>query len=457
MIPRLFCVWPLLAALVAVSPSPAVQAQEPPPNFVFVLADDLGYADLGCYGSKKNRTPHLDRLAKEGMKFTSFYTCPVCTPSRAQFLTGCYARRVSLPAVLFPAAGVGINKDEHTLAELLKAKGYSTVCIGKWHLGDQPEFLPTRHGFDHYFGLPYSNDMGGTWDGKVDPANPPANKRPPLPLLRDDKVIETVSPEGQNKLTERYTEEAVHFLKENKDRPFFLYLPHTAVHNPHHPGSAFRGKSANGVYGDWVEELDWSVGRVMDTLRDLKLESRTLVLFSSDNGGTPNADNKPLRGFKASTLEGGMRDPTIFWWPGKIEPGTTCDAIAGNIDILPTFVKLAGGEVPKDRVIDGKDLWPLLSGQTKESPHEAYFYFKGTALEAVRSGPWKLDLVGGKLYNLDTDIGESTDVAEKNPEVVKKLKEHAEKMRADLGPNGKGVRPPGRVMNPQPLLLKEKP
>ena len=414
------------------------------PNLVLILADDLGYADIGPFGSTKNRTPHLDRMAKEGMKLTSFYGCPVCTPSRAQFMTGCYAKRVSLPNVIFPGAAVGLHTDERTLPELLKKQSYATACVGKWHLGDQPDFLPTRRGFDQYFGLPYSNDMGEP-------------KRPPLPLLRDEKVIETVSPEGQDKLTVRYTDEAVAFIKKNADRPFFLYLPHTAVHNPYHPGEAFRGKSKNGVYGDWVEELDWSVGRVLDTIRELKLDGDTLVLFTSDNGGTNRGDNTPLRGFKFTTWEGGMREPTVAWWPGKVPAGAVCDAVAGNIDVLPTFVTVAGGTPPTDRKTDGKDISSLLFGKSKESPRDAYFYFRGNALEAVRAGQWKLFLTEGTLYDLEADIGESADVAAKNPEVVKKLRGFADAMDADLGAQatkpGPGVRAPGRVANPQTLQL----
>ncbi len=275
------------------------------PNFVVILIDDMGYGDIGPYGSKLNRTPVLDRMAAEGMKLTSFYAAPVCTPSRAQMMTGCYAKRVSLPNVLGPVSRIGIGSSERTVADLLRQQGYATMCIGKWHLGDQPEFLPTRHGFDHYLGLPYSNDMGGS--GK------PGDRRPPVPLVREQQVVE--APVQQDKLVERYTAEAVKFITANKDRPFFLYLPHTAVHVPIHPGKAFQGKSANGRYGDWVEEVDWSTGRVLDTLRSLKLDGRTLVLFTSDNGpwrsqGKDGGVAGPLRGGKASTWEGGVREPT---------------------------------------------------------------------------------------------------------------------------------------------------
>jgi arylsulfatase A len=310
-------------------------------------------------------------------------------------MTGCYAKRVSLPLVIFPACPIGLNTSEATLPKLLKQQGYATMCIGKWHLGDQREFLPTQHGFDHYFGLPYSNDMGG---GEEWPKGTfVKGRRPPLPLVRDLDVIEIVSPAQQDRITARYTDEAIEFIRGHKDQPFFLYLPHTAVHVPLHPGDKFRGKSANGTYGDWVEEVDWSIGRVLDTLRELKLDGRTLVVFTSDNGpwlvqGRNGGVAGPLRGGKGSTWEGGVREPTIAWWPGKIAPATACDAVAANLDLLPTFVKLAGGAVPTDGKIDGADIWPLLSGTSKESPREAHYYFNGDRLEAVRSGPWKLDI-----------------------------------------------------------------
>jgi arylsulfatase A-like enzyme len=439
------------------------------PNFVVILIDDMGYGDIGPFGSKVNRTPCLDRMAAEGMKLTSFYAAPVCTPSRAQMMTGCYAKRVSLPNVLGPVSRIGINSSERTVAELLKRQGYATMCVGKWHLGDQPDFLPTRHGFDHYLGLPYSNDMGGS--GRR------GDRTPPVPLLRDRRVIE--APVRQDKLVELYTEEALKFITANKGRPFFLYLPHTAVHVPIHPGKAFQGKSGNGRYGDWVEEVDWSTGRVLDALAALKLDSRTLVLFTSDNGpwrsrGRDGGVAGPLRGGKTSTWEGGVREPTIAWWPGRISPGTACGAMMSEMDVLPTLVQLAGGAVPGDRVIDGKDIWPLLSGRSKQSPHKALFYFKGNRLEAVRAGAWKLAIVEQiengvdkekrpstkpfrpKLFNLEADIGETTDVAARHPDVVERLQGCIRRMDRDLGVTGQGpgVRPSGVVDHPQPLLLR---
>lgn len=457
----------------------AVEITRDKPNIVVILMDDMGYGDIAPFGSKLNRTPNLDRMAIEGMKLTSFYAAPICTPSRAQMMTGCYAQRVSLPAVLPPVSPVGLGATERTIASLLKHEGYSTMAIGKWHLGDQPEFLPTRFGFDHYFGLPYSNDMGRkATDAAQTPEGKP-NYRPPLPLMQDEKVIE--APAEQDLLTGRYAKEAVKFITANKDRPFFLYLAHTAVHTPLHPGPDFKGKSANGLLGDWVEESDWTVGQVLDTLKNLKLDSRTLVLFTSDNGpwltqGKNAGTAGPLRGGKFSTWEGGMREPTIAWWPGRIPAGTVRDTILSEMDMLPTAVYLAGGQVPTDHKIDGKNIWPVLSGSTQESPHEAIYYYSGNyALQAVRSGPWKLAIVpqgewtkitlpkvfasreAPRLYNLDTDIGEKTDVAAQNPDVVKRLQELVTQMESDLGikNKGPGVRARGQVDHPKPLLKRD--
>jgi arylsulfatase A-like enzyme len=462
----------LLLSALLLTPRASLPADAPAkPNIVLVFIDDMGYGDIGPFGSTKNRTPNLDRMAREGMKLTSFYAAPVCSVSRAQVMTGCYGQRVSLPGVLSPGSAIGINKSEHTVAELMKAQGYATMCIGKWHLGDQPEFLPTHHGFDHYFGLPYSNDM--MKKAKI-------NGQSVVPLMREDQVAELLTGDAQDHLTERYTEEALKFITENKTRPFFLYIPHTAVHVPIHPGEKFRDKSQNGRYGDWVEEVDWSVGRVLDTLRELKLAENTLVIFSSDNGpwlvkGRDAGEAGPLRGGKGSTWEGGVREPTLAWWPGRIAPGTVCDAVAGNIDFLPTFVKLGGGAVPADRKIDGKDIAPLLFGATKESPHEARYYYAGYKLQAVRVGPWKMaiapqseglglkavsvpaSLENPRLYNLDVEIGERTDVATQHPEVIERLKPLALKMAAELGDGKPGpeVREPGRVPNPVTLYPTE--
>ncbi len=452
-------VLPLLAPLV-----PARAAEEPKPNVVVIFIDDLGYADIGPFGATKQKTPNLDRMAAEGMKLTSFYAAPVCSVSRAQLLTGCYGARVSVPGVYFPAGAQGLNPKEVTIAKRLKELGYATQCVGKWHLGDQPEFLPTKQGFDHYFGIPYSNDMQRK--------SKETGERV-VPLVRDDEVAELLTDEGQSKVVERCTAEAVGFIRANKDKPFFLYLPHTAVHTPIHAGEKFRGKSANGRFGDWVEEVDWSVGQVLDTLRDLKLAERTLVIFTSDNGpwliqGADGGSAKPLRAGKGSTWEGGVRVPTIARWPGKIAPKSASDAVAGTIDLLPTCVAIAGGKVPAAPVIDGRDLSPVLFGTSKDSPREAHYYFSGYTLQAVRQGAWKLAVAAQidafdkitaedsktnpRLYNLDTDIGETTNVANKHPEVVKKLQVLAAKMNDEIGGNApKARRPAGVVADPKPL------
>ena len=457
----------LLAPLAALHAADLMRPSKP--NIVIIFIDDLGYADIGPFGATKQKTPNLDRMACEGMKLTSFYAAPVCSVSRAQLLTGCYGARVSVPGVYGPGGKNGLNPKEFTIAERLKERGYATQCIGKWHVGDQAEFLPTRQGFDHYFGIPYSNDM--------QKKSRETGKRV-VPLVRDEKVAELLTDEGQTRIVERYTDEAVKFIRESKERPFLLYLAHNAVHTPIHPGTNFAGKSANGRFGDWVEETDWSVGRVLDTLRELKLDERTLVIFTSDNGpwlvkGADGGSAGPLRGGKGSTWEGGMREPTLAWWPGKIVPGSACDAVAGTIDLLPTAVALAGGTVPAEPVIDGRDISPLLFGKTTQSQREAHYYFAGYSLQAVRQGPWKLAFAAqpesmGKgtskdatnqtprLYNLDQEIGERTNLADKHPEVIARLKALAAKMDAEIGgKNPTARRPAGEATNPQTLYPTE--
>ena len=433
------------------------------PNLVLIFIDDMGYGDIGPYGSKLNRTPNLDRMAIEGRKLTSFYAAPVCSASRAQLLTGCYAPRVGVPGVFFPAGRNGLNPKEHTIANYLKELGYATMCVGKWHLGDQREFLPTRQGFDGYFGIPYSNDMGRTAT---------ATGKRVHPLMRDEKVAELLEDEGQRRVTREYTEEAVKFIKTNAkaEKNFFLYLPHTAMHVPLFPHPDFVGKSRNGTYGDWVEEVDWSVGQVLKTLKELKIEKNTLVLFTSDNGpwaskGKAGGVSGPLRGSKGCTLEGGVREPTIAWWPGTIAPGTESAGIAGTTDVLPTFVSLAGGKVRKDIKIDGMDVSKWMLGKTEASPRDTWHYFQGTKLQAVRQGPWKLALTGqslgmgirqrdadlargGRLYNLEKEIGEKTNLAKENPAIVGKLEKMAAQMAQDIAAN---KRPAGIVQNPVTL------
>jgi arylsulfatase A len=483
----------LVISLLAVSLGGALVADAAPPNFIIINIDDLGYADIGPYGSN-NRTPNLDRMAREGRRLTSHYGAPVCSPSRAALMTGCYPKRaLPIPHVLFPASAVGLNPEERTIAEVLKDAGYATACIGKWHLGDQAEFLPTRQGFDQYFGLPYSNDMGPAADGAKSNPDKPLPKpsdvaaraararnqgtdetgrkgagQPPLPLLENDKVIARVRVDEQFAVVRQYTERAVQFIRQQRDKPFFLYLPHTAVHFPHYPSSGFRGKSPNGLVGDWAEEVDWSVGQVLDTLRELKLADNTLVLFTSDNGGPvqQGANNKPLRGSKGQTFEGGIRTCTIAWWPGKVPAGTSTDAITSMMDFLPTLAHLAEAKVPTDRKIDGVNVWPVLAGDDAKPPRDHFFYFRGLELEAVRSGAWKLHLsladgpAGRKkaprpqLFNLDEDIGETKDVAADHADIVERLTALAQTMQGDLGLEdlGPGCREIGRVARPQPLI-----
>ncbi|MHC4534343.1 MAG: sulfatase-like hydrolase/transferase [Planctomycetota bacterium] len=442
------------------------------PNFIIIFCDDLGYGDLGCFGSKKHRTPNIDRMADEGMRFTSFYvTSGVCTPSRSSLMTGCYPRRVNMHEsgkrewVLFPVAKKGLNPNEITIAEVLKSRGYATACVGKWHLGDQPKFLPTRQGFDYYYGIPYSNDMGSR-QRKINP---------PLPLLQNEKVIE--APADQNTLTKRYTEQVIKFITANKDKPFFVYLPHTMPHNPVHSSDDFRGKSANDGYGDCVEEIDFSTGQILQTLKSLNIDDRTLVVFTSDNGAASRwgGSNLPLSGFKGSTAEGGMREPAVMRWPGKIPAGKTCDELSSTLDLMPTFALLTGTKAPTDRIIDGKNIWPLMAGKKNAtSPHKAFYYYKIDQLQAVRSGKWKLHLpfkikkrnqqkaasnAPLKLYDLEADIAEKNNVADQHPDVVKRLLALAEKARRDLGDvdrKGTGQRPAGLVVTPKPLLFSSK-
>ncbi|MGV3484177.1 MAG: sulfatase [Planctomycetaceae bacterium] len=451
------------------------------PNFIIINVDDLGYADIGPYGSD-NLTPHLDQMASEGRKLTSHYAAPVCSPSRASLMTGCYPKRaLPVPHVLFPAAEVGLHPNEITLAEVLKEAGYKTACIGKWHLGDQLAFLPTRQGFDEYFGIPYSNDMGPAAEGsksnfgkapvaRKQAARPVADRKPnetgltganqpPLPLLENETVVERLRGPEQATITRRYTERAVKFVKDHQQEPFFLYLPHNAVHFPLYPSEAYRGKSPNGLIGDWTQEVDWSVGQILGTLRELDLDDRTLVLFTSDNGGAINhgSKNTPLRGSKGQTYEGGIRTCTIAWWPGKIPAGTSTAAITSMMDVLPTFASLAGAKVPQDRRIDGLNVWPVLSGQSESGPRNEFFYFRGFGLEAIRKGPWKWHIQRSELYNLDADIAESQNVASAHPDVMAELRQRLSEIDSDLGTDGIGpqCRPLGRQPNPEPLISND--
>jgi arylsulfatase A-like enzyme len=349
------------------------------------------------------------------------------------------------------------------MPEMFKDQGYVTHCIGKWHLGDQPEFMPTRHGFDHYFGLPYSNDMGPAADGTKSNLGDPLptsgkkiNKgQPPLPLLLDEKCLGKLTGKEQVSLTEQYTQRAVEFINQHQQKPFFLYMPHTAVHFPLYPSEKFQRKSPHGYYSDWVEEVDWSVGEVLKTLDSCKLKEKTLIIFTADNGGTPRGLNFPLRGHKASTWEGGMRVVTICRFPGKIPAGTQTDELLSNMDFLPTFAHLIGAKLPSDKPIDGKNIWPILSGEPNaKTPHDHFYFFKGNNLEAVRYGPWKLHLKEQQLFHLLDDVAESMNVTAKHADIVQQLLALAEKSESDLGTNkpGPGCRPAGTVNNPQPII-----
>jgi len=460
----------LLAALVGIG-APAATAQDRPPHLVIIFPDDQGYADIRAFGATGFETPNLDQMAAEGRAFTSFYAAQaVCSASRAALLTGCYPNRIGIQGALGPNSRIGLNADEVTIAEMLKPLGYQTAIYGKWHLGHHPEFLPTRHGFDDYFGLPYSNDM---WP--FHPTNPDAY--PPLPLIEGEEIVE-LNPDQRN-LTTWYTERAVQFIDDHKDEPFFLYVPHSMPHVPLFVSEKFEGKSEQGLYGDVIMEIDWSVGEILDALRRHELQERTLVVFTSDNGpwlsyGDHAGSAGPLREGKGTTFDGGQREPTLSWWPGRIPADTTSDEPAMTIDLLPTIAEITGATLP-DHPIDGLDISPLLFGEPEAtSPHEALYFYWGRHLQAVRSGRWKLHFPhgyrslkgepgsGGRpgpyiqrcidlaLFDLKADIGETTDVKADHPDVVERLRELADQARGELGDSatdrsGSGVRPPGRV------------
>ncbi len=451
-----------------------------PPNFVLIFTDDQGYADVGCFGAKGFETPNLDRMAAEGKRFTNFYVAQaVCSASRAGLLTGCYPNRVSILGALMPQSKIGINSKEETIAEILKKKGYAAGIFGKWHLGHHREFLPLQHGFDEYLGLPYSNDM---WPFKYDCTPAPEDyrkaKHPPLPLIDgNEKTAEIKSQKDQDTLTTHYTERAVKFIEKNKDRPFFLYVPHTMPHTPLGVSDKFRGKSKQGKYGDVIMEIDWSVGEILNTLKKNGLEDNTLVIFTSDNGpwmnfGKHGGSALPLREGKGTSWEGGVREPCIMRWPGHIPAGTVCNKMAATMDILPTLAAIAGAPLPQQK-IDGVNILPLLQGEKEASPRNHLYYYYGKQLQCVREGKWKLHFphsyrsyqgvepgkdglpgpyargkTGLELYDLENDISEKINLVEKYPEVVNRLQALAERARQELGDNeiiGKEVRPPGRV------------
>jgi arylsulfatase A len=465
--PRFAIVFLVLAAAWTAFLATAAAAEKERPNIVLIFTDDQGYGDVGCFGAQGFATPNMDRLAAEGMRFTDFYSgCPVCSGSRTALLTGCHYQRLSVPAVMFPGNKGGLHPNEVTIAEVLKPLGYATAIVGKWHLGHLPEFLPTRQGFDYYYGIPYSNDMSidpvaakfaagavfreGMTEEKARGETPKGNW---VPLMRGEEVIEY--PADQATLTRRYTEEAVRFLRENRDGPFFLYLPHTQPHLPLYASDAFKGRTKT-LFGDVMEELDWSVGEILKTLAELKLDEKTLVIFTTDNG-TRSGSSGPLRGQKASLYEGGYRVPCLMRWPKRIPAGSTCREITATIDVLPTLAAMTGGQLPSDRIIDGRDIRPLVFGEPgAKSPHE--FYILGHGAGAVRGGNWKFypwpeggQGAGKKkgppatppaagrpnvqLYDLAKDLSESTNVAADHPDVVKRLSEAYQRHMEDLKTN----------------------
>ena len=443
------------------------------PNVVIMFMDDMGYADIGAFGAKDYPTPHLDRMAKEGRKFTDFYvTQAVCSASRAGLLTGCYNVRIGINGALGPKSNSGLNPDEVTIAEICKQKGYATACYGKWHLGHHKKFLPMQHGFDDYFGLPYSNDMWPYHPGVLHlPMEERLKRWPHLPLIDGNKIINPkVSGKDQEMLTTQYTERAVLFIEKNKDNPFFVYLPHSMVHVPLYVSDKFKGKSGAGLFGDVMMEVDWSVGEIMKVLRKHDLHENTLFLFTSDNGpwlnyGDHAGSAAPLREGKGTMFDGGCREPTLAWWPGTIPAGSECKEPAMTIDLLPTIAKLIDADLPKHQ-IDGKDISALLTDDAK-SPQEAYYFYYGNQLQAVRQGKWKLHFphgyrtmagkpggtggiptnysqakIGLSLFDLHSDIGESTDVKEKFPKIAKRLKSLGEKFNQELQ---KSKRPAGKI------------
>ncbi len=476
---KLIIRWTLLAAAMCGLPANGEQ----PPNIVIIFTDDQGYADVGSYGAKGFETPNIDRLAAEGMRFTDWYVAQaVCSASRAALLTGCYPNRIGIMGALGPRSRHGIHSDETTLAEVCKSKGYATAIFGKWHLGFQKEFLPLQHGFDEYYGLPYSNDMWPLHPNYAHLPDPAVRRKqgfPELPMYEGNAIVnKEVTGEDQARLTTEYTERAVDFINRNATQPFFLYVPHSMPHVPLFVSEKFKGKSEQGMYGDVIMEIDWSVGQIIESLEKNGIRNRTLVIFTSDNGpwvsyGDHAGSAVPLREAKGTMFDGGCRTPCVMSWPGKIPQGSTCRELAATIDIVPTVCGLIGADLPKN-MIDGKNIWPLMTGDAAaKTPHEAYYFYYGRQLQAIRSGPWKMHFKHGyrtlngrkggtggtpvpydqaviqpSLYNLDQDISESKDVQAEHPEIVALLSHMADGMRTRLGDQklkGSESRPAGKV------------
>lgn len=441
--------------------STQVSAQEPLPNFIVIFCDDLGWGDIGAFGNPVIQTPNIDRMIAEGQKWTEFYVAaPVCTPSRAGLLTGRYPIRNGMTSnkrvVLFPDSGGGLPPEELTLAEMLKEKGYHTAAVGKWHLGHLPQYLPTSQGFDSYFGIPYSNDMdkksGPNYRAEVvkDSSYYPDISHYQVPLMRNLEIIER--PADQNTITRKYTQQAIEFIREKKDSPFFLYMPHSMPHIPLFASDSFRGRSKRGLYGDVIEELDWSVGQILDTVRELKIDQKTMVIFTSDNGPwlsfqTHGGSAGALRAGKGTTFEGGQRVPTVFWWPGKIKPGVVSE-MGSTLDLMATFASLTGSAIRKDVKMDSYDLSPVLFNGRK-SPRQEFYYWTRAELHAVRSGPWKLHVKlrnavnydrtvvppEPELYHLENDISEAYNVAAQHPEIVDRLLKMMDAHKSDIEPH----------------------
>lgn len=466
-----------IAALAAFSAVSNATSEARKPNFIVILTDDQGYGDLGCFNpTVAGDTPNLDRMAAQGIKLNSFYAAPFCAPSRAQIMTGSYHSRVSHSFNPMPHANSGLHPDEITVAELLKTANYSTKIIGKWHLGDHKEFLPTRQGFDEFFGIPYSNDMWPYYCAakgnhprlleqrerakKMGYSKIKSYQFPDMPLMRNEKAIE-INPD-QTQLTKRYTAEALKFIERNKEKPFFLYLAHAMPHVPLYVSDQFKGKSKRGLYGDVTMEIDWSCGEIVNKLKELNLDKDTMIIYTSDNGPwlkykADGGSNGPLREGKGSTWEGGMRVPTIAYWPSHIPPGQESDLMLSNIDILPTFAKLAGVGLPQDRTIDGHDIMPLLRGEVSVSPHQ-YIHYQKIGYEGIRNNRYKLVMKKAKkgkmspvgLYDLKNDIGEKKNIIKSHPEIADELNKAAQKFYTELAKN---KRPCGKVKKPEPPVI----
>ncbi|RTE55082.1 arylsulfatase [Arenibacter aquaticus] len=441
----------IITAFLSCKTALIAQNKNSKPNIVIVFTDDQGYQDVGVFGSPLIKTPNLDKMAEKGIKFTDFYSAsPVCSPSRAALLTGSYPTRVGVPVVLWPNLPGGLPTEELTIADMLKTQNYATACIGKWHLGDKEEYMPTAQGFDMYYGIPYSNDMSVYPKAKVsekvlfregmtiDSLRQKKWRGGLVPLTEQNEIIEY--PVDQSTLTQRYTKKALEFINENKEDPFFLYLAHSMPHVPLYASAEFKGKSKRGLYGDVIQEIDWSMGKILETLEALKLDENTLVIFTSDNGpwnlkNGHGGSALPLRGYKFQTYEGGMRVPMIAQWKGAIPAGTVCSEVASTIDLLPTIAHLTNSDMPEE-IVDGKNIWPLLAGKKKASPHkkDGFFYFKESTLEAVRKGDWKLRWTeeGIELYNLAEDVSESQNLAEAHPKIVQKLIKMMDEFDAEL-------------------------